>query len=83
MSRSLCSLEEREEMSWNNAKTLPLLDAVVVCLEGGTLYFAKIVSSNPTEWLECERDGSAIFGRDGAPIYQNPDLWCELPKRTK
>lgn len=64
---------------WNSPKTMAPTNGtvvVVVLSYGATL--AKAYDNGDT-WIECEKDGSVVFGRDGSPVNLDPLWWTNLP----
>lgn len=66
-------------LAWMPADRPPPVDETVACLAGESIYFARVVNREG-DWIESDRDGSLVFGRDGSPAYVSPHCWCEIPK---
>lgn len=66
-------------MSWISPHAVrPFVNVTVVAIEGSRLFFARVVNEQG-EWCECDADGSMAHGRDGTPIFVQPDFWTTRP----
>lgn len=64
---------------WKRAPEYPDNKLPVVCTYGGALFYAFMNDRETDEWIECEADGSTVFGRDGSVVYPSVTWWCQAP----